>query len=304
MNPIKKTNRSNHLTWIWLLCLVMSAWANAGQVVGKVSNVSGPLVAKKIDGVVKILTTNSEVEQGDILITEKATYARVKFIDNSEITLRPATQLKIENFSYDEARPEGDNAFFNLVKGGLRSITGALGKRNREKVGINTPTATIGIRGTTFIVEYVEGAEGEAEAVAQTIPAYQHLAALSASEISQSSDGIRSDAPLAFLPEPTVVQLAQGPNAVQLAQGPNAGRGGLAPGLYVQVIDGLIQLSNRGGVQQFAAGQFGFTGSIVKPPVIVPNNPGIKFSPPPSFSASNSKAGASADKAKVDCEVR
>jgi hypothetical protein len=293
MNPIKKTNGSNRLTWLWLICLVMSAWANAGQVVGKVSNVSGPLVAKKIDGVVKILTANSEVEQGDILITEKATYARIKFIDNSEITLRPATQLKIDNFSYDEAKPEGDNAFFNLVKGGLRSVTGALGKRNREKVAINTPTATIGIRGTTFIVEYVEG---DAQAVAQTIPAFQHLAALSASQISQSSGDIRSDAPLAFLPEPMVVQLAQGP-------APSGG--GLAPGLYVQVIDGLIQLSNRGGVQQFAAGQFGFTGSIIKPPVIVPNNPGIKFTPPPSFSASNSKSGdTSGDKPKVDCEVR
>lgn len=295
MNPIKKINGSNRLSWIWLICLLMSAWANAGQVVGKVSNVSGPLVAKKIDGVVKILTANSEVEQGDLLITEKATFARIKFIDNSEITLRPATQLKIDNFSYDEARPEGDSAFFNLVKGGLRSITGALGKRNREKVGINTPTATIGIRGTTFIVEYVEG---EPAAVAQTIPAYNHLAALSASEMSQlsGSNEIRSDAPLAFLPNPT---------AVQLAQGPKPGEGGLAPGLYVQVIDGLIQLSNRGGVQQFAAGQFGFSGSIITPPVIVPNNPGIKFSPPPSFSATNAKSGdASGDKEKVDCEVR
>ena len=81
---------------------------------------------------------------------------------------------------------------------------------------------------------------------------------------------------------------------------------GLAPGLYVNVIDGLIQLSNRGGVQQFVAGQFGFTGSVVTPPVIVPSNPGIQFTPPPAFSSSSSPQSGSSNSSnnKVDCEVR
>ncbi len=301
MNPLTKNNQAARR--IGLLCsllcslfcsLFMSALAHAGQVAGTVVNLSGPLVAKKLDGVLKVLSVNSEVEQGDLLITEKATYARIKFIDNSEITLRPASQLKIDNFSYDESKPEGDNAFFNLLKGGLRSITGALGKRNREKVSINTPTATIGIRGTTFIVDYVEADTG-ATAQIPSLPAYQHLASLSAAEIAQAgSDGIRSDAPVGFLPP---VQLAQA------APSPAPG-GGLAPGLYVQVIDGLIQLTNRGGVQQFAAGQFGFTGSVFQAPVVVPNNPGIRFTPPPTFSSSTSSKSEEANKPKVDCEVR
>jgi hypothetical protein len=52
-------------------------------------------------------------------------------------------------------KPDGDNASFNLVKGGLRSVTGLLGKRNKEKFAMKTPSATIGIRGTTFIAEWV-----------------------------------------------------------------------------------------------------------------------------------------------------
>jgi hypothetical protein len=77
------------------------------------------------------------------------------------------------------------------------------------------------------------------------------------------------------------------------------------PGVFVQVVDGLIQLGNRGGNQQFTAGQFGFTGSIVTPPVIIPNNPGIQFNPPPAFQSSTGpQSGSSTSSHKVDCEVR
>ncbi len=145
------------LTQLLLLAILLCAatLAHAAGMAGTVVNLSGPLLAKKPDGSVKVLSLKSEVESGDTLITEKNTYARVRFIDNSEITLRPDSQVKIDSFSYDEAKPDADSATFSLVKGGLRAITGALGKRNRERVGLNTPTATIGIRGTTFIAQYV-----------------------------------------------------------------------------------------------------------------------------------------------------
>lgn len=300
MKPLINTKWRNagfsHRFLLGLLCCLFSIGAHAAQVVGTVVNISGPLLAKRPDGSVKVLSLKSEVEQGETLISEKSTYARIKFIDNSEITLRPNTQMVIDNFSYDETKPEKDNAFFSLIKGGLRSITGALGKRNRERVGINTPTATIGIRGTTFIVQYISPEDTAQASSPQFIPAFEALAALDMPDALSAND-VRSDAPTAFLPRPTLLQLAQ--NA------PGQG-GGLAPGLYVHVIDGLIQLSNRGGVQQFAAGQFGFTGSVVQPPVIVPQNPGIQFNPPPAFQSSTGpQSSSSSSKPKtVDCEVR
>lgn len=142
-----------------LVCAVLllaggAAWA--GQVVGVVTHLSGPLMDRKADGTVKVLAPKSEVESGDTLVSEKNTYAQIRFIDNSEITLRPGTTFKIENFAYDAEKPDGDSAAFSLVKGGLRSLTGLLGKRNKEKFQLKTPTATIGIRGTTFVVQWVE----------------------------------------------------------------------------------------------------------------------------------------------------
>jgi len=58
---------------------------------------------------------------------------------------------------------------------------------------------------------------------------------------------------------------------------------GRSPGLYVQVLDGMIHVTNGGGAQNFSAGQFGFTPSLQQPPVILPTNPGMQFTPPPVF---------------------
>ena len=84
--------------------------AFAGQVAGTVVNLSGPLMAKKADGAVKVLAVKSEVEQGDTLVSEKNTYAQIRFVDNSEVTLKPNTTFKVEAFAYDAGKPEGDSA--------------------------------------------------------------------------------------------------------------------------------------------------------------------------------------------------
>jgi hypothetical protein len=128
--------------------LLMSSSAVAG--VGTVTHLSGILSSKGTAGMSKVLSVKSEVNEGDLLTTESETYARVKFVDGAEVVLRPGTQLRVAAYSFQESKPESDNAFFSLLKGGLRAVTGALGKRSQNKVGFTTNTATIGIRGTHF----------------------------------------------------------------------------------------------------------------------------------------------------------
>lgn len=127
-------------------------WAPAAQAAtaGQVTHLSGTLSAKRADGASKLLAVKSEILEGDTLSTEAETYARIKFGDGGEVVMRPGTQLKIDNYSYNAARPESDNIVMSMFKGGLRAVTGLIGKRNREKVSFQTETATIGIRGTHF----------------------------------------------------------------------------------------------------------------------------------------------------------
>lgn len=269
MISAKRRTATKALAALALACAC--ALASAAQVAGTVVNLSGALMAKKADGTVKVLAVKSEVEQGDTLVSEKNTYAQIRFVDSSEITLKPNTTFKIEAFAFDAGKPEGDSANFNLVKGGLRSITGLLGKRNKEKFQLKTPTATIGIRGTTFTADYVEPSEEQVAAARQAFL----FASTAGQGIGQA------------LPPPKPVP------------------GALAPGLYVFVIDGAINLSNSGGTQNFTAGQFGFVRTNLTPPIVVPPNPALRFAPPPSFSLNTGSNGTNTAKPEaVDCEVR
>jgi hypothetical protein len=107
----------------------------------------------KADGTSRILSQLSEVENGDTLTTEKDSFARLKFSDGGEVTLRPNSVFKVDNYAFNEAEPPKDSFLTSMLKGGLRTITGLVGKRgNRDAYRMNTVTATIGIRGTYYAV--------------------------------------------------------------------------------------------------------------------------------------------------------
>jgi hypothetical protein len=119
---------------------------------GTVQYLSGTLSVQRPDGSVKVLAERSSVAVGDVISTQRDSYAQLRFNDGGQVTLRPETQVKIESYSYDEGRPERDSFAMQLFKGGLRSLTGLIGKRtnNRNAYRMVTSTATIGIRGTDY----------------------------------------------------------------------------------------------------------------------------------------------------------
>ena len=133
-----------------LLAAAVVLPAQAAGPIGQVTHLSGTLTAKRADGSTKLFSTKSEVQEGDTLSTEQETYARIKFADGAEVVLRPGTQLKVAAYAYDEAKPQSDSIVMNMLKGGLRAVTGLVGRRNRDAVSFATTNATIGIRGTHF----------------------------------------------------------------------------------------------------------------------------------------------------------
>ena len=67
------------------------------------------------------------------------------------ITLKPNTSVKIKQFYFKKEEPQKDSFIFGLFKGGLRAVTGLIGKRgNKDAYSLGTATATIGIRGTSY----------------------------------------------------------------------------------------------------------------------------------------------------------
>lgn len=133
------------------LGLFVLAAPAAAEGVGTVTHFSGMLITQKPSGAIKVLGVNSEVEAGDVLVTDGSGYAQIRFIDDQQVTLRPNTRLQVEDYQFKSENPEADSAILSLIKGGLRAITGLVGKRAKKSAyQVRTTTATIGIRGTHF----------------------------------------------------------------------------------------------------------------------------------------------------------
>jgi len=133
---------------------------------GQVQHLSGTLHVQRADGSIRLLSEKSQVLVGDVVSTERDSYAQLRMTDGGNITLRPNTQIRVEGYEFSEKEPEKDNFVFALLKGGMRAVTGLIGKRiNRDAYKLRTATATVGIRGTDFnAIEVPPGGGGNAPA--------------------------------------------------------------------------------------------------------------------------------------------
>lgn len=113
---------------------------------------SGTMSVQRADGSVRLLSEKSTVQVGDVVTTERDSYAQVRFTDGGQMTFRPNTTVKLESYAFNEAQPEKDSFAMSLIKGGLRAITGLVGHRSsRSAYRMRTATATVGIRGTDYV---------------------------------------------------------------------------------------------------------------------------------------------------------
>ena len=119
-----------------------------GEIAGTVQFAIGDVTLRRKDETLP-LAKGTGVESGDTLVTGTNGRAQVRFSDGGLVALQPSSRLAITEYA-DRNDPKTDRYFVNLVEGGLRSITGLIGKRNHDNYKVQTPTALIGIRGSAF----------------------------------------------------------------------------------------------------------------------------------------------------------
>ena len=144
--------RSLNQSFRGFACVALALMSGAAMAdSGTVTQLSGTLSVVRADGSVRVLSQKSEVVSGDTVNTQKDSYAQIKFSDGGTITLKPNSTVKIQQFRFKQEEPEKDSFVFGLVKGGLRAVTGLVGKRgDQDAYSLGTATATIGIRGTSY----------------------------------------------------------------------------------------------------------------------------------------------------------
>jgi hypothetical protein len=118
--------------------------------VGYVQFASGGVSIKGADGGERVALKGMELNSGDTIATGGGR-AQLRFTDGAYVSLQPESVFRIDEYRYP-GKPDGtEKGFFSLIKGGVRTITGWVGRLNRDNYKVVTPDATIGIRGTEYL---------------------------------------------------------------------------------------------------------------------------------------------------------
>ncbi len=143
--------------WLVKLFLVLSLGAvsqvNAAPApVGRIALSVGD--ARRIDGGGRVepLRLGTVISEGDRIITGGDAVAIIVFVDEGRISVRADSELLVKQYKVD---PSGADTHldFELVRGGIRQISGQAAKLRPERYRLNTPIASIGVRGTDFLVK-------------------------------------------------------------------------------------------------------------------------------------------------------
>ena len=127
------------------------------MIAGKTAFVIGKVEAITAEGNRRALSRGSEINTGETISTDAGARAQIRFNDGGFISLQPNSLFRVDEFNYQNKTDGEEKSFFSLLKGGLRAITGAIGRVNRDSYRVATPVATIGVRGTGYSAELSEG---------------------------------------------------------------------------------------------------------------------------------------------------
>jgi hypothetical protein len=153
-----KMMKQGTLKLLWFAFAMSLAGAAFAQDAGEVIFAKGAVTAEREPPVA--LAKGDAVLVQDIVATGEASRAQLLMLDGAKVAIRPNSRLRIEEFAFPSganAAPgqpvvttSDDRSVTSLLKGGFRTITGAIGKDNEESYEVRTPVGVLGIRGTSF----------------------------------------------------------------------------------------------------------------------------------------------------------
>jgi hypothetical protein len=128
--------------WKAALALALcAAGAQAQETAGRVIFALGDAQRIAPAGGPAPLLRGDAVLEGDLVRTGADSHLQLLMSDGARIALRPGSELRVKSYR-DEL------ALFELVRGAFRSITGAIGRRDRERYRVESSRVVLGIRGT------------------------------------------------------------------------------------------------------------------------------------------------------------
>lgn len=121
--------------------------------VGYVAQLIGQATSRGVDSRVHQLQINSQIFEGDRLETERGARLYILMDDGAEVHLKEDSALKISEYVITAGYGKESSSILDLIRGGLRKITGSIGASSFANYQVQTGFATIGIRGTEYVIK-------------------------------------------------------------------------------------------------------------------------------------------------------
>jgi len=139
----------NVTIFIAALFAMMAQPAVANEI-GRIKNVTAGGIEVVRNGSKLTGRSGFRLREGDIVVTTARQRAGITFIDDTRMVIAPGSRMIISRYRFDRARKTGESSM-QIERGKVGVDTGELSKTGRMK--FRTPTSTLGVRGTTFVIE-------------------------------------------------------------------------------------------------------------------------------------------------------
>jgi hypothetical protein len=131
-----------------LVNVLLGSWAWADAMV---QSVSGD-VRLEMAGTSAPLAIHQAISRGSVVHTGTNGQVVLRFDDGQMAAVGSVSSLRVDEHNFDASRPEQGSSKLSLLKGALRVVTGLIGQSNPQSFVLSTPNATLGVRGTDFMV--------------------------------------------------------------------------------------------------------------------------------------------------------
>ncbi|MBI3715719.1 MAG: FecR domain-containing protein [Betaproteobacteria bacterium] len=207
---------------VWLGALLLCVAQLALAQVATVFQMTGTAQAVPGAGAARVLRTGDAVNQGDTVVTGDMSTLVLRFGDGHVAALTGKSRMTISAFEYNRMDPTKSNVLLSLLEGGMRAVTGLIGKANPQKVAYRASNATIGIRGTDATIMTAAGAVSVVVhdgMITFTLPGQQSVSIPAGQGLIKRPDGTVRSAPAAQI---IAALRAEAAAAAALANAPGA----------------------------------------------------------------------------------
>ncbi len=119
--------------------------------IGRIKNVTSGVQVLR-DGRTITARPGLRLEEGDVVTTGRRSRVGITLSDDTRMALGPNGRITLDEYEYDRRRQTG-RSVTSINRGSLGITSGNITRTGRDRMRVRTPTSTLGVRGTTFVVE-------------------------------------------------------------------------------------------------------------------------------------------------------